>query len=157
MENMRQCFHAWPHPVRGRSLLTGGDIGMLPPHFSPALATGPGVYGIEPNFRLRLRRNVGSRHEFPVRFPQGSPTIGTALQRDQHLHRFHFRLLIRYAPEPKEPLSRLSPRWLRICFARAFRKRCRPASALQLLNFGPKLLDHSILIEYDLHQFFAAE
>src|ERR1700686_1190126 len=31
------------------------------------------------------------------------------------------------------------------------------ASALQLLNFGPKPLNHSVLVKNDLNQFFAAE
>ena len=157
MENVRQCFHTWPYPMRGRSLLTGGNPGMLPAHFPATLSTCPGLYGIPPNFRLRLRRNVGRRHQFPGRFPQCSATVRTAPHRNRHIHRFHFCLLIRHAPEPKQPLPGFSSRWLRILLALAFGKGGRSAFALQLLDFSAQLLDHPMLIQNDLHQFVAAE
>jgi hypothetical protein len=54
-------------------------------------------------------------------------------------------------------LAGLSPRRPRFWFPRAFGKRRCPSSALQLLDFRPQLLDHSMLIDNNLNQFLAAE
>jgi hypothetical protein len=40
---------------------------------------------------------------------------------------------------------------------RAFGKRNRSASALQLLDLSPQFLNHSMLVQNDLHQLLAAQ
>jgi hypothetical protein len=54
-------------------------------------------------------------------------------------------------------LAGLAPRWFWVRLVRSSGKRGCSASAFQLLDFGPKLLDRSVLIRYDLNQLLAAE
>jgi hypothetical protein len=60
-------------------------------------------------------------------------------------------------PESEKTLAGLAPRWLWVGLVRAFGKRGCSPSAFELLDFRPKLLDHSVLIQNDLNQLLAAE
>jgi hypothetical protein len=143
--------------MRRRPLLAGSDVGVLPTHFPAALSTLPRFHRVTPYFGLRLRRDIRGGNDLPLRLTQRPTARWAAPHGDRHIYRFPVSVLPRHVPEPEEPLSGLSSRRLWVWFARAFGKRSRPTSAPQIFDFGPQLLDHSMLVQNDLHQLFAAE
>jgi hypothetical protein len=154
---MRQSLDVWSHPMCGGPLLAGRDPGMLATYLPAALPAVASLHRVASDFGLWLRRNVCDGDDFPPAFSQPAATVRTTLHVDRHIYRLHVCGLLGRVPEPEEPLSRFSSGPLRVRLPRAFRKRRCSTSALQLLDFGPKSLDHSVLVKNDLNQFFAAQ
>jgi hypothetical protein len=141
----------------GCSLLTGRDIGVLAAYSSSASPAVPHLYCVTPHFRLWLSRNICDRYHFPLQPSQFSTAVRTARCGDGYCDSIRYPRLLRCVPEPEEALARLAPRWFWVRLVRAFGKRRCSASAFELLYFGPKLLDHSVLIQNYLNQLLAAE
>jgi hypothetical protein len=141
----------------GCSLLTGRDIGVLAAYFPPAFPAIPHLYCVTPHFRPRLSRNICDRYHFPLQPSQFSTAVWAARCGDRYRNRFRSQRLLRCIPESEKTLAGLAPWWFWIGFVRSSGKRRCSASAFQLLDFGPKLLDHPVLIQNDLNQLLAAE
>jgi len=141
----------------GCSLLAGRDVGVLAAYFPAAFPAIPHFYCVTPDFRPRLSGNICNRYHFPLHPSQFSTAIRAARCGDGYHGGFRSRHLFRCIPKTEETLAGLAPRRFWVGLVRAFGKRGCSASAFELLDFRPKLLDHSVLVQNDLNQLLAAE
>jgi hypothetical protein len=156
MQDMSQRFHSRTDPVRCRSLLSVGYVGVPAANRFSALSAAPRLNFIAAYLGLPLQRNIGDRNNFRSRFPEITAAVRTA-PLDTHGDQFGSQTRFRRASKPEEALSRLAPRGLRVRLMRPFRERGRSATPLQLLDLGAQLLYHPMLIQDHLYQLLAAQ
>ena len=130
---------------------------MLAAYSPAAFPAIPHLYCVTPDFRPRLSRNIRDRYCFPFQPAQFSTAVRAARCGDGYRDRFRSRRPLRCIPESEKTLAGLATWRFWIGFVSSFGKRGCSASTFQLLDFGPKLLDHSVLIQNDLNQLLAAE
>src|SRR5450432_2706737 len=85
---MRRCLDPWADAMRGRPILVGGHVRVLPAHPLAPL-TPAHLHGAALDFRLRLLRHVRYRHgigPLPAQIPAATRALG-----DRHRN-FHWRL-----------------------------------------------------------------
>jgi hypothetical protein len=84
VQNVRQPFDTRAYPVGCSASLIGGDIGMLPAYFPPALRAFTNSHLIAPNLRLRRRGNIGDGDDLWPGLAQRAPAAGAIIRRHDY-------------------------------------------------------------------------
>src|ERR1019366_1335854 len=136
--------------------LSGGNIRMTPAHGFSALSALARFDRIPAHLDAPFHRYIGGRDNLLDCFAQ-CPAAVRATALDRYVDALGSGGQFRLVSKTEKALARFAPRRFGIGLVRAFGKRSRSASPLQLLDLRVQFPDHSMLVQNDLHQLLAAE